>query len=68
MQFKPLLMELLQATGFCTILTFLFTIAFLERNDDMIGFTLVALVLGGIPTMLAKRFILSLIKEVKAAS
>ncbi|WP_163937591.1 hypothetical protein [Paraferrimonas sp. SM1919] len=59
MKIKELLIELLQASCFVAILTFLCSLIGFEKMRYVSQATLFSFVFGGIPMMLAKRFILS---------
>jgi len=65
MKFKPLIIELLQASSFAVVLTFLFAIIGFEKSRYVFQLAIVAFVFGGLPVMLAKRFLISYFKEVK---
>jgi hypothetical protein len=57
--FKKLLVEFIQATAFAACLAFITCIIGLDNNEQILIFLLLAITVGGIPVMLAKRFILS---------
>lgn len=59
MNYKDLAIEYLQATSTIVILTFLFSIFGAETAKPAIENMVFALIVGGIPTMLAKRFIMN---------
>ena len=65
MNYKLLIIELFQATAFAMVLTFLIATLGLERIEYIGTLTFFAFMLGGIPMMLAKRFLVSVIKEIK---
>lgn len=68
MDFKALIIELFQASSFAAILAFLFGVLGLERVDHFIELAVIAFVFGGIPMMLAKRFVVSFIRETKQSN
>ncbi len=56
---KNFVVEFFQATGFATCVGFIIAFAFVRDDDALI----ISLFFGAIPVMLAKRFILSFIKQ-----
>ncbi|MGL6121588.1 MAG: hypothetical protein ACRC1W_00840 [Shewanella sp.] len=58
MNYKSLAFEFVQASALAAILG-------LEKGEHVIEASFIALLLGGIPMMLAKRFVISFIKEIK---
>nr|WP_322939492.1 hypothetical protein [Pseudomonas sp. s4] len=63
MNYRDLAVEFLQATATIVVLTFLFSIIGAAHEKPPIKAMIFALVFGGIPTMLAKRFILNCINR-----
>ncbi|GMM84754.1 hypothetical protein [Pseudoalteromonas sp. MTN2-4] len=65
MNFKLFIIELFQASSFLAVITFLFAILSYETYKHALDMTSFAFVFGGVPIMLAKRFLVSFLKEIK---
>ena len=65
MNLKLFIIELFQASSFAAVITFLFAILSYERTIHAIEMASVAFIFGGVPFMLAKRFLVSFLKEIK---
>lgn len=62
---KTLIIEFIQATAFAVCIAFIVSILGLNHNDDIALFIFSALICGGVPVMLAKRFVVAFKKECK---
>lgn len=65
MNYKSLVIEFFQASALAAVLVFLFAILGEQRGNFVTQSSFLALLIGGIPMMLVKRFIISFIKEIR---